>query len=96
MTVDQALVDKLAALAKLDFTEQEKKAFIKDFARILQFVDKLKEVDTSGVEPLLYITDEVNILREDEEQQTVNKNEALKNAPVKDSDYFKVPKVIRK
>lgn len=96
MTVDKALVDKLASLAKLNFSEEEKEAFIKDFTRILQFVDKLKEVDTTGVEPLLYISDEVNVLREDVHQETITKEEALKNAPVKDSDYFKVPKVIQK
>lgn len=96
MTVDKALVDKLAALAKLQFTEAEKEAFIKDFSRIIEFVDKLKEIDTSGVEPLRYVTDEVNVLREDIQEQTISKEEALSNAPVKDSDYFKVPKVIRK
>jgi aspartyl-tRNA(Asn)/glutamyl-tRNA(Gln) amidotransferase subunit C len=96
MTVDKALVDKLASLAKLNFSDDEKDAFIKDFARILEFVDKLKEVDTAGVEPLRYITDEVNVLREDVQQQVITKEEALKNAPVKDSDYFKVPKVIQR
>jgi aspartyl-tRNA(Asn)/glutamyl-tRNA(Gln) amidotransferase subunit C len=96
MTVDKALVDKLATLAKLQFTEEEKEAFVKDFARILQFVDKLREVDTTGVEPLLYMSDEVNVLREDTPVQTITKEEALRNAPAKDSDYFKVPKVIQK
>jgi aspartyl-tRNA(Asn)/glutamyl-tRNA(Gln) amidotransferase subunit C len=96
VTVDKALVDKLAFLAKLDFTEEEKAAFIKDFTRILEFVDKLKEIDTTGVEPLQYITDEVNVLRDDVQKPTITKEEALKNAPVKDSDYFKVPKVIQK
>lgn len=96
MPVDKALVEKLADLAKLEFTEAEKEKFIADFSKILQFVDKLQELDTEGVEPLQHIADEVNVLREDEPKQVVTKEEALKNAPEKDSDYFKVPKVIRK
>jgi len=96
MPVDKALVEKLADLAKLEFTEGEKEKFIADFSKILRFVDKLQELDKTGIEPLQYITDEVNALREDEPEQVITKGEALKNAPDKDSDYFKVPKVIRK
>ena len=63
---------------------------------MLLFVDKLNELDTSSVEPLIYMTDETNVLREDIMQQNISQKEALKNAPKKDSDYFKVPKMVNK
>ena len=58
--------------------------------------DALSEVDTNGTEPLIYLSDEVNTLREDEIKIIVSQVEALKNAPYKDSDYFKVPTVLKK
>ena len=62
--------------------------------RMLSFVEKLNELDTKGVEPLIYMTDESNVLREDVVKETITQKEALLNAPKKDSDYFKVAKVI--
>ena len=59
-------------------------------------MDKLSEIDTEGVEPLIYLSEEVNVLRVDEIKHEVSKKNALKNAPQKDSDYFKVPTVLRK
>ena len=63
---------------------------------MIGFVEKLKEVDTTGVEPLLHITDAENILREDEVEKTITKQEALLNAPQTDGNFFIVPKVIKK
>jgi aspartyl-tRNA(Asn)/glutamyl-tRNA(Gln) amidotransferase subunit C len=62
--------------------------------RMLNFIDKLNELDTDKVEPLIYMTNEQNVLRADEPVISVTQKEALKNAPQKDTDYFKVPKVI--
>jgi aspartyl-tRNA(Asn)/glutamyl-tRNA(Gln) amidotransferase subunit C len=61
---------------------------------MLAFVEKLNELDTDGVEPLIYMTEERNILRDDVPETTITQKEALQNAPKKDSDYFKAPKVI--
>jgi aspartyl-tRNA(Asn)/glutamyl-tRNA(Gln) amidotransferase subunit C len=83
-------------LAKLKFSEEEKKVLKSDLERMIEFVEKLKEVDTAGTEPLLHITRTQNILREDEIKQTITKQEALLNAPLTDGDFFKVPKVIKK
>ena len=69
---------------------------ISDMDKILSFVGKIEELDTEGVEPLIYMTQETNVLRNDEVGQHNTKEEALKNAPDKDSDYFKVPKVLNK
>jgi aspartyl-tRNA(Asn)/glutamyl-tRNA(Gln) amidotransferase subunit C len=96
MKIDHSTVDKLAELAKLEFDGPAKDAIINDLNRIVAFVDKLNEVNTDGVEPLIYMSDEVNVLREDEVRHEITQKEALMNAPKHDSDYFKVPKVIDK
>ena len=94
MQIDESTVDKLAVLARLEFDAETKKEMVKDLGRIISFVDKLKELDTSNVEPLIYMNDEVNVLREDIVKQEITHQEAMLNAPQKDSDFFKVPKVI--
>jgi aspartyl-tRNA(Asn)/glutamyl-tRNA(Gln) amidotransferase subunit C len=60
------------------------------------FIEKLNELDTSGVEPLLHMSENQNILREDEVVGMISREMALKNAPLHDGQFFKVPKVIRK
>ena len=92
--IDMKTVDEVAHLARLEFTEEAKIEIANDMNRMLTFVDKLNELNTDGVEPLIYMTDEVNVMREDIAVNTLNQKDALKNAPKKDSDYFKVPKVI--
>lgn len=94
MKIDIATVDKLADLAKLEFDNSAKEEIVKDLSRVLTFIDTLNELDTADLEPLIYMNDEVNVLREDDVATTISQNEALKNAPKKDSDYFMVPKVI--
>jgi len=99
MRIDDTTLDRIAELAKLDYSEPNaRKAIMADMERVLGFVEKLNEVDTTGVEPLVFMTDEADILREDDVDATsaVPKSEALKNSPVKDSDYFKVPRVVDK
>jgi aspartyl-tRNA(Asn)/glutamyl-tRNA(Gln) amidotransferase subunit C len=80
----------------LQFSATEKEAIKADLQRMIQFVEKLNELDTTGVEPLLHMSEQVNILREDEVQGSVSRTEALQNAPVHDEEFFKVPKVIKK
>ena len=92
--IDIKTVEEVAHLARLEFTEEGKVDILNDMNRMLAFVDKLNEMDTDGVDPLIYMTDEKNVMREDEPKETLTQKEALKNAPKKDSDYFKVPKVI--
>lgn len=96
MKVDDALVDKIANLAKLEFVGEEKEQIKNDLQKVLGFVEQLNEVNLDDVEPLIYITDEVNVLREDVAEEHVSKKEALQNVPLHDSDYIKVPKVIKK
>ena len=94
MKVDQELLSKLERLSRLQLSEGEKENIIKDLNNILGMVERLEEVDTSNVEPLIYVTDEPNELREDVIAHQVSKEVALKNAPDANSDYFKVPTVI--
>jgi aspartyl-tRNA(Asn)/glutamyl-tRNA(Gln) amidotransferase subunit C len=94
MTIDQETVDKIAHLARLELSGEEKQEMIKDMSKILDFMAKLNEIDTSGIEPLIYMTNEVNVLREDIVKQQVTHQEALQNAPKHDDDYFLVAKVI--
>jgi len=94
MRIDKDLVEKIAHLARLQFNDTEKVKIEADLNRILDFMETLNEVDTSMVEPLIYMNDEVNVLRKDEVIQTITHEEGLANAPKKDSDYFRVPKVI--
>ncbi len=96
MEVDDKMIDRLADLAKLQFTGEEKEVLKKDLANILNFMHKLNEVDTEGVKPMVYVNDEQDTLRKDEVKQEISKEEALKNAPTKDSDYIKVAKVLSK
>jgi aspartyl-tRNA(Asn)/glutamyl-tRNA(Gln) amidotransferase subunit C len=96
MEVNDALVDKLANLARLQFNDIEKENIKNDLQRMIRFVEKLNEVDTTGVEPLLHMSEEVNVLRDDEVQGSISRAEGLQNAPVHDGDFFKVPKVIKK
>lgn len=92
--IDLKTVDQIAHLARLEFDEQSKPGILKDLNRMLDFVDKLNELDTEKVEPLIYMTREQNVLRPDVPESSITQKEALKNAPKKDSDYFKAPKVI--
>ena len=65
-----------------------------DFEKMLDFVAKLEEVDTDNVVPLSYMSSELNVLREDKVEQVLTQEQALKNAPVNDTDYIRIPKVI--
>lgn len=92
--IDIKTVDEIAHLARLEFSKEAKEEIVTDMNRMLLFVNKLNELNTDAVTPLIYMSDDRNVLREDEIKVTINQDEALKNAPKKDSDYFKVPKVI--
>ncbi|MBI5915369.1 MAG: Asp-tRNA(Asn)/Glu-tRNA(Gln) amidotransferase subunit GatC [Bacteroidetes bacterium] len=94
MQIDRPLILKLENLARLQLSEEERERLTGDLNKILVMVEKLGELDTSNVEPLVYINDETNVLREDEIKHQVDQQTALANAPDKDGRYFKVPKVM--
>ncbi|MER2996029.1 Asp-tRNA(Asn)/Glu-tRNA(Gln) amidotransferase subunit GatC [Pontibacter populi] len=94
MSTDIQTIRKLAHLARLEFNEEKEQEVLGDLNKILNWVDKLRELNTDNIEPLTHMTAEVNVMREDAAKNTVTHEEALLNAPKKDSDYFRVPKVL--
>lgn len=93
MNIDDQLINHLSNLAKLSFEGDNREALKKDLEKIIGFMNQLNTLDTDAVEPLVFMTDEVNRLRTDEANLEISKNEALKNGPKHDSDYFRIPKV---
>lgn len=96
MPVSAEDVNKISKLAKFKFSEEEKKKLQKDMSRILDYMDKINELDLNNVEPLENINETENVFRNDEPKETISREEALKNAPSKTDKFFKVPKVIKK
>ncbi|MBW8685389.1 Asp-tRNA(Asn)/Glu-tRNA(Gln) amidotransferase subunit GatC [Chitinophaga rhizophila] len=96
MEVNEMLVQQLADLARLQFSEQEKAEIQGDLQRMITFVEKLNELDTTNVKPLIHMTADRNVLREDVVVPSITREEGLQNAPAANDQYFKVPKVIRK
>jgi aspartyl-tRNA(Asn)/glutamyl-tRNA(Gln) amidotransferase subunit C len=94
MKIDRTLLDKIAHLSRLEFDEKDAEKMMKDMTAIVDWVEKLKEVDTDGVEPLTTMSHEINMLREDEVKAHLDHDSALMNAPKKDGVYFRVPKVL--
>jgi aspartyl-tRNA(Asn)/glutamyl-tRNA(Gln) amidotransferase subunit C len=96
MEITDNLIDNLCDLSRLKYEGVDREAIKQDLTRMLAFVEQVQEVDTEGVEPLIHITQEVNRWREDEPRIDITHEEALLNAPQKDSDFFRVPKFVEK
>ncbi len=94
MKIDRALLDKIAHLSRLEFEEKDADKIMNEMSAIVTWVEQLKEVNTDGVEPLTTMSHEINALREDEVKPHLPHDKALLNAPKKDADYFRVPKVL--
>lgn len=95
MKITREEIEKLAHLSRLQLNDAALHQMEVDMNKMLSFVDKINELEIENVEPLTYMTEEVNVLRKDETRHDIDHEEALKNAPDADSDYFKVPKVMR-
>jgi aspartyl-tRNA(Asn)/glutamyl-tRNA(Gln) amidotransferase subunit C len=94
MEIDRELILKLETLARLELSEQEREKLRGSLNDILKMVDKLNKLNTEGVVPLVYINEEVNVMREDLVKNQLTSAEALSNAPEHNEQFFKVPKVI--
>jgi len=95
MAVTREQVKHIAKLARLKLSEEELESSTKELSSILNYMEKLNELDTSNVEPLTHPVENKNVFRKDELRFSVKTEVALKNAPQKDDKYFKVPKVIK-
>ncbi|MFZ1799662.1 MAG: Asp-tRNA(Asn)/Glu-tRNA(Gln) amidotransferase subunit GatC [Chitinophagaceae bacterium] len=96
MEVNDALVEKLAKLSALYFNDAEKLQIREDLQQMIGFVEKLNELDTEGVAPLLYITDAENVFREDLAGEMISNEAALQNAAGAVPPYFTAPKAVQK
>ena len=97
MAVTRKEVEHIAKLAKLKFSEEEKVKLQGEMNKVLDYIDTLNEIpDLDKTPPLENINDTENVFREDVSEVCLTKEEALKNAPEKTENFFKVPKVLDK
>ena len=94
MKIDDTLMSKLEKLSKLKLSDVEKEKLSIDLSNMLGMVEKMNALDTKGVAPLVYMSEGENVFREDEVRNEVSNEAALKNAPLVEKPFFKVPKVI--
>lgn len=94
MSVSRDDVRHVAQLARLDFSAEEEAQMAEELSQILDYVDKLDELDTSGVPPMSHVLDVTNVCRADEVSERIDRAEALEPAPEADDEYFRVPKVV--
>jgi aspartyl-tRNA(Asn)/glutamyl-tRNA(Gln) amidotransferase subunit C len=94
MKINEETLERIAHLARLDLNASAKENMIQSLNQIVDWVDKLKEVDTSKIEPLTHLSDEVDVFRPDNPEVTLSREELLKNAPEQDGENILVPKVL--
>jgi len=91
--VSKEQVEHVAKLARLELRENEKDKLVEQFSNILEYFNQLSEVDTEGVEPMAHAIPMVNVMREDSADKVVTRDEIMKNAPLEENGFFKVPKI---
>ena len=96
MKIDKQTIYKVADLARIEVKEEEVDGLITEMSKILTFMEKLNELDTQDVEPLVYMNPEVNVWRNDVVKQEITVKEGLMNAAKHNDDFFMVPKIIEK
>jgi len=94
MSIDTIEFDRIADLARLEFSEQEKNEIVAEMERMIQFMEKLNELDVSGIEPTYHVLDFKNVFRQDRVGKSMPLEETLSNAPNVKQVFFSVPKVI--
>ena len=95
MGISEKDVDKIARLAKLELSDEERERYASQLDSIVAYVEKLSEVDTTGVEPLAHVNDILNVWREDKSRSSLSEEEVFKNSPKHDKEFFLVPKVLK-
>lgn len=92
--IDQKQVRKVAKLSRLDLSEDEVQEFTGQLGAIIEYVEKMNELDTDNVEPLAHCLPVSNVFREDSVRESIGTDKALANAPDRDDSFFKVPKIL--
>lgn len=96
MTIDRQTINKVAGLARIAVADHEVEELTSDMNKILTFMEKLNELDTTGVQPLVYMNEEENVWREDVVKQEISVEDGLKSSALHNEQYFFVPKIIEK
>lgn len=96
MIIDKQTVHKVADLARIEIKDNEVEHLTKEMNKILTFMEKLNELDTEGVKPLVYMNEETNVWREDVAKNEISVEDGLKNAALHNERFFMVPKIIEK
>ncbi|MFZ4375102.1 MAG: Asp-tRNA(Asn)/Glu-tRNA(Gln) amidotransferase subunit GatC [Saprospiraceae bacterium] len=94
MKIDKNLILKLEDLSRLKLSDEERESMVSNLSDMLKLVEKLKELPTDDVEPLIYVNSETNIWRNDETETLISADMAVKNAPEAHNNFFSVPRVI--
>ncbi|MHC4130923.1 MAG: Asp-tRNA(Asn)/Glu-tRNA(Gln) amidotransferase subunit GatC [Planctomycetota bacterium] len=92
--INKSQVEKIAKLSRLKLTEQEVREFTGQLSAIIDYVEKMNELDTKDVEPLAHCLPIHNVFRSDEPKESLGTEKVLSNAPQTDGDFFKVPKIL--
>ena len=96
MKINKEIITKLSSLSKLKFNKEESELISEDLSKMVNFINQLNELETDGIEPLVHMNEEINNWREDKLGDVLDQEKALANSPLKDSTYFKLPKVLDK
>lgn len=94
MAISREEVQHVAQLARLDLSAEKEEQMAEEMSQILEYVDKLNELDTSGVPPMSHVLDVTNVFRDDDIESRIDQDQALEPAPDREGGYFKVPKVV--
>jgi len=94
MGLTKVEIERIARLARLELSEAEEEEFTRQINRILGFIERLNRVDTTGVEPTAHVVPLFNVFRPDQTEPSLDPEAALANAPERDGNFFKVPKVL--
>jgi aspartyl-tRNA(Asn)/glutamyl-tRNA(Gln) amidotransferase subunit C len=94
MALDREVVRRIAVLARLELSEEDEAAFAQQLGNILQYFEKLAELDTEAVEPTAHVVPTTEAYRDDVVTNLPAAEELRANAPARDGDFFKVPKII--
>ncbi len=92
--IDEQQVRAVAKLSRLDLTDAEVGVFSRQLSAILEYIEKLNELDTTNVEPLAHCLPISNVFREDKAKESLGMEKTLANAPQRDGEFFKVPKIL--
>lgn len=94
MKVTKEDLDNVAVLSRLSIAEEDTERYLGNLDKILTYMDNLSELDTANVKPTTYALPMANVFRKDEVKESLDREAALANAPLKEDGYFKVPKVL--